>query len=176
MELNEPDIDPEAHREELIADAEEIAADEDAEKQALLEAVKNDEEFEHGQTEWVQLGDVDLRVKAWFPGNTFDTVRGLAEAEQNDEIPDFHALLDSLAEITEVVRTSGVTWEETTRINDFWQAYYAEHGTNVIMIASERVLRPALDNMEQRAPQSFPGERHSDGFRSDVHDDRQPSS
>jgi hypothetical protein len=115
MDINQPDVDPDAHREQLIADAEEAQADEDAEKAALLEAVKNDEEFTHGQTEWVELGDVELRVKAYFPGDTLDTVRQFSQAEE-DSVPDFAGLIDALISVTEVVRTEGVTWESEEQV------------------------------------------------------------
>jgi hypothetical protein len=154
MDINQPDVDPDAHREELIADAEEMQADEDAEKAALLAAVKNDEEFTHGQTEWVELGDVDLRVKAYFPGDTLDTVRQFSQAEE-DSVPDFGGLVDALISVTEVVRTEGVTWESDEQVAEFWRAYYSEHGTNVLLVATERVFAPAVDNMEERTPQSF---------------------
>ncbi len=157
MDINQPDVDPDAHREQLIADAEEAQADEDAEKAALLEAVKNDEEFTHGQTDWVELGDVELRVKAYFPGDTLDTVRQFSQAEEGS-VPDFAGLIDALISVTEVVRTEGVTWESDEQVSEFWDAYYSEHGTNVLLVATERVFAPAVDNMEARTPQSFRGQ------------------
>ena len=154
MDINQPDVDPDAHREQLIADADKAQAEADQEKQALLDAVKNDEEFAHGKTEWIELGDVELKVKAYFPGDTVDTVQNFSEIDDG-EVPNFSELIVALADVTEVIRKEGVTWEGDDKITEFWQAYYDEHGTNVILIATERVFGPAIDTMEAQAPQSF---------------------
>jgi len=168
MELNEPDIDPEAQEQKLIQEAEQAKRQHEQEKGELLEAVKNEEEFTHESYEWVELGDVELKVKSWIPGDSMDAINKFAQADQSGEIPNFKELIEAAKELTEVVRTHDVTWETQALIDDFWDSYYAEHGSNVIYAAAERVYKPALENMEQRAPQSFPGDENRDGFRPDV--------
>jgi hypothetical protein len=168
MDLNEPDVDPEAQREELIREHDKAKRQYEQEKGELLEAVKQEEEFEHESYEWVELGDVEIKVKAWIPGDAMDTINQFAQADQSGEIPDFAALVDAAKQLTEVIRSGDVSWQTEGRINDFWDTYYNEHGSNVVYAAAERVYQPALENMEQRAPQSFPGDRRGDQHRPDV--------
>jgi len=168
MELNEPDIDPEAQEQKLIQEAEHAKRQHEQEKGELLEAVKNEEEFTHESYEWVELGDVELKVKSWIPGDSMDAINNFAQADQSGQIPDFSELIEAAKELTEVVRTADVTWETQALIDDFWDSYYAEHGSNVIYAAAERVYKPALENMEQRAPQSFQGDTRGDSHRPDV--------
>jgi len=168
MELNEPDIDPEAQEQKLIQEAEQAKRQHEQEKGELLEAVKNEEEFTHESYEWVELGDVELKVKSWIPGESMDAINKFAQADQSGEIPNFKELIEAAKELTEVVRTADVTWETQALVDDFWDSYYAEHGSNVIYAAAERVYKPALENMEQRAPQSFQGDPRGDSHRPDV--------
>jgi hypothetical protein len=168
MDLSEPDVDPEAQEEKLIKEAEQAKRQHQQEKGELLEAVKNEEEFTHESYEWVELGDVELKVKSWIPGESMDAINKFAQADQSGEIPNFSELIEAAKELTEVVRTANVNWQTQAKVNDFWDSYYNEHGSNVIYAAAERVYQPALENMEQRAPESFPGEQNRDGFRSDV--------
>jgi hypothetical protein len=158
-DLTEELGDPDEQREQLLEETEAEARQYEQEQAELLEAVKNEEEFSHGGTEWVELGDVDLKVRTEMPGDVVDTMTEVAETEQSGAMPDLSQVVDAAAKMTEQITKGDVSWSTQPRIEDFWGAYYAEHGSTVVTTAVERVLEPALENMDGQVPQSFRNER-----------------
>ncbi len=157
MDLNEPDIaDPDARREQLIDDAKQAKREHDAEQAELLDAVKNDKEFVHDGHEWVEVGDVEFRVRTDLPGDVIDTLQTFSAGD--DELPDMRPLVNVATRMTDVIRTEGTMWETEAKIREFWQAYYHEHGDIVLEVVSDRILSPALDKRQNGVSQTFQGE------------------
>jgi len=147
--------DPEEQREQLLEETEAEARQYEQEQAELLEAVKNEEEFSHGGTEWVELGDVDLKVKTEMPGKVVDTIREFVNSD--DKLPDFAEVVGAAAVMTEQISTGDVSWATEPRIEDFWSAYYDEHGTTVIKAALERVFKPAMREASGKVDSQFHG-------------------
>ena len=172
--MEDLDFDPEKRREQLIRETEDAKRQAEQEKQELLQAVENEEEFEHRTYEWVELGDVEMKVKAWFGGDGIDVIKRFGQAEQEGQIPEFRDLIEVAKTQTEVVRTADISWSTDAKINEFWDMYYQEHGSNTLYVALERVFTPALENMEGRVPDSFQSKNESrPGFRPGVQNNRE---
>lgn len=164
LDLN---VDPVEKREELISDTEAAKRQAEQEQAELLEALEAEEEFEHRSYEWVEIGDVELKVKTWLPGDVNDTIQAYAEAEQSGDVPDFEPMIEAAKTQTEVVRTADVSWSTDAKISKFWDMYYSEHGSNVLLTVFDRVFDPAIDGIENKLPQSFQGQ-DGGGFRDGV--------
>jgi len=168
--MTEPDlshIDPEAKKAELEQDAEHAKRQAQQEEQEFLQALENEEEFEHKTYEWIEIGDVELKVRGWMAGDVIDTVQSYVEAEQEGEIPDFAPMVDAAKTQTEVVQTADVRWTTEAKVNRFWEMYYNEHGSNVLAVAFSRVFDPAIEDMEGKLPDSFQGTNRA-GVRDGV--------
>ena len=168
--MTEPDlshIDPDAKKAELEQDAEHAKRQAQQEEQEFLQALENEEEFEHKTYEWIAIGDVELKVRGWMAGDVIDTVQTYVEAEQAGEIPDFAPMVDAAKTQTEVVQTADVRWNTDAKIARFWEMYYDEHGSNVLAVAFSRVFDPAIEDMEGKLPDSFQGANRA-GVRDGV--------
>jgi len=168
--MTEPDlshIDPDEKAQELEQDAEHAKRQAQQEEQEFLQALENEEEFEHKTYEWIEIGDVELKVRGWMAGDVIDTVQSYVEAEQEGEIPDFSPMVDAAKTQTEVVQTADVRWTTEAKVNRFWEMYYDEHGSNVLAVAFSRVFDPAIEDMEGKLPDSFQGTNRA-GVRDGV--------
>ena len=85
-----------------------------------------------------------LEVTINDDGQTFDRFDGYVvearETEQSGAMPDLSQVVDAAAKMTEQITKGDVSWSTQPRIEDFWSAYYAEHGSTVVTTAVERVL------------------------------------
>jgi len=168
--MTEPDlshIDPAEKAQELEQDAEHAKRQAQQEEQEFLQALENEEEFEHKTYEWIKIGDVELKVRGWMAGDVIDTVQTYVEAEQAGEIPDFGPMVEAAKTQTEVVQTADVRWNTDVKIARFWEMYYDEHGSNVLAVAFSRVFDPAIEDMEGKLPDSFQGANRA-GVRDGV--------
>jgi hypothetical protein len=163
--MTDPDlshIDPDAKKAELEQDAEHAKRQAQQEEQEFLQALENEEEFEHKTYEWIEIGDVELKVRGWMAGDVIDTVQSYVEAEQEGEIPNFAPMVEAAKTQTEVVQTADVRWNTDAKIARFWEMYYDEHGSNVLAVAFSRVFDPAIEDMEGKLPDSFQGRQGLD--------------
>jgi len=172
MELNEPDIDPEEQEQKLIQEAEQAKRQEQQKQAEVLEAIKQDEEITHDKTEWVELGEAEFKVKVDPPGEVTDTLEAL-QSQDPDERPSLREVVDSVTLMVEVIRYADVSMTTQSEINGFFDMYYDEHGPKVLESAMKRLLKPAIDGMEQMVPESFQGERSSYQHGASVSDNRQ---
>lgn len=148
-------LDPEAERQRLIEETEEIKKEHEAEQSEILNAVKQDEELEHDSYEWVEIGAAEFKVKAWMPGEVVDVLEGFSKAENESDVPGLRTLVDAAKTQTEVIRTEDTVWQTQAKIDSFWNEYYKQHGDTVLETATSRILTPAIENMEGRVPEKF---------------------
>ena len=150
-----PDIDPEAKREELIEDAEEAKAKQEQEFAAVLDAVREGEEFVQDETEWVEIGEAEFEVQTDLPGETLDLIQSL-----DDDVEDMpiRELLDRAADQVETIRAGDQILHRQADIDAFFDYYYRERGLEVLAVAATRLFEPAINRTEQRVPKSFRGE------------------
>jgi hypothetical protein len=169
--MTDPDlshIDPDAKKAELEQDAEHAKRQAKQEEAELLAAVENEEEFEHESYRWVEIGDVEFKVREWMAGEVIDAITQYVEADTEADIPDFTRMLNAAKIQTEVIRTGDVSWSTDAKIDAFWDSYYQKHGSTVLDNAFEIIFNPAINQMGGRVPDSFPGEQSGDGFRDGV--------
>lgn len=142
MQVDNLDIDPEQKRDELISDAQDAAGEAKAEQQAILEAVKNDEEVSHDTTEWVEVGDAEFKVRTTLSGRVLD----ILQAFEGDEMPPMDNIVEAAILQTEKIRTEDSVVTDPDTIESFWQSYYDEYGAATIDVVSERIIAPGVDN------------------------------
>lgn len=147
--------DEEEYRErqrELIEETREAKQELEAQQQAALEAISEGGDIEEYAT--VKLGELDVDVLAWLPGEVEDTVlkaQSLADSDDPDAIrKSKDTLISALTDMT--VR------EDLNR--KFWQSYHAKYGLQGLMVAADTVFEPAMQNVEERKDAV-------DGFRPD---------
>lgn len=142
LEAPETQEEYEAKREELIGEAKETKEELDRKQNEALEAIKEGGELEKFET--VTLGELEMEVKAWLPGNVQSTVekaKKLGDSEDLSKINEsMETMLSALAEMT------------TSDIYDmgFWRQYHDEYGPTGLILAIETILGPAMDEMEKQ--------------------------
>lgn len=156
---------------------------------ALLEAVAEGEEFETHTYEWVTIGNVDIEVKTWYPGNVIDAFTDIAEGlnvtsaeqAQNPEglmqdidiaqlSPTIREIIGVLTEMTNRIRGNGEVVDDTEAIESFWRGFYGQHGDRALDVAAEKVLGPAEENTDREdVIESFPEQGRSQSLRGDSH-------
>jgi hypothetical protein len=153
------DLAPESEEEferqqrELIEETRQEKQQLEQKQNEALQAIAEGEELEEFET--VSLGELELRVKGWIPGDTTDTVQ---EAMQLAESEDMEHVRQSMSVMLEAL-------DDMTADSDFdmrfWREYYTRYGPSGMITAVETILEPAVQNMEQK-------KEGVDGFRSNV--------
>lgn len=94
--------------------------------------------------ETVELGELEVEVKAWMPGNVTDIVQQARQiANQGGESnirESMDTMIAALAEMT----------TDSTYNPEFWRVFYEQYGPEGIMLAVETVLKPASEGMNER--------------------------
>lgn len=155
------DIDPEdeeeyeAQRREILEDAAETKQEYDKRHSEMLDAVQSGEDFQIEDYEWVNLGDLPIKVKTWFPGDTLDELMELEEAGSAQQ-----GIKTTIAAFTKLTEKIGKESPATSReeIESFWMVYYEEWGDQGLKEAVTVVAGPAIDNSdEKKVAKSFRG-------------------
>lgn len=169
MSLEVPDdYDLEEHKQELYEKTANKRQEDSKRHNELLDAVAEGEEFDVEKYEWVELGGVELKVKAWFPGGTIDKLTALGdEPESGKEASNkIHGALDALIEMTEAIRHGDTTISAGGQIRGFYLDYYERWGDQGLMKAAEAVISPAESNADrEEVMQSFRKTGRGDGPR-----------
>lgn len=142
--------EPTEKERELLEDARETKKELEQQQNEALEAIAKGGDLEEYET--VELGELELEVKSWLPGDVEDTVlqaQKLGESEDPAQIKrSMETMLSALAEMT----TDG------TYDMGFWRQFHQEYGANGLILAVETILEPANENMEKK-------KEGVDGFR-----------
>ena len=139
-ELKEQDL-----REDLV--------EERARQEEALQQIAAGEKLVRYDT--VQLGNLELEVKAWLPGSVEETVMSAWDLTDRDDAQaireSMETMLTALAEMT--------TSEDYNR--EFWRRYYERYGAVGMIEAVETILEPASEYMQEK-------QEAVDGFREGV--------
>lgn len=160
--------DYQSKREELIEKVGEKRQEDEQAHQALLNAVSEGEEFEVENYEWVQLGNVDVKVKTWFPGDVIDKISSFSAEEINPSEAQsaIHSTVDALGQMTEMVESGDVRVNNESGIRSFYKQYYDKWGDQGLEMAVKTILEPAQDNSDKSdVMDSFRSEKDSERVR-----------
>ncbi len=154
---------------EMVEEARQTKQELEAKQREALEEIQQGESLERYAT--VTMGNLDLEVKAWLPGEVEDTV---LQAQQLGESKDPAQIKRSME--TMLSALSEMTTSDTYNMG-FWRAYYHKWGAEGMIQAVETVLEPASEHLEakQDSLQSFRKEQSRDGFRDGVRHDERPT-
>jgi DNA-binding protein YbaB len=140
METENQDYDE--LKEQVISDAKETKQEVDQKQQEALNAISQGGQLEDYET--VFLGDLEIEVKAWLPGDVEQTVteaKTVADSDNAQEVrQSMETMLHALAEMTV---------DETYSVG-FWKKYYAEYGPEGLILAVETIMEPAKEGIENR--------------------------
>lgn len=144
---NTSDIAPESEeeyeqrRQELIEEAKADKKELDDAQNEALAAIASEEGLEDYAT--VELGELEMEVRAWLPGDVEDTVlqaQQLGDSEDPAQIKrSMETMLSALAEMT-------VSDDYDMK---FWREFHERYGANGLIMAVQTILSPANEKMEQ---------------------------
>jgi len=166
MDIDElaPESEAEAREKEkqLIQDAKESKQEKEAKQNEALEAIAEGSDLEEYAT--VQLGELDMEVKAWLPGDTTETVQQAMELAESEDMAQIKRSMDTMLTALADMTTSEIY--DTA----FWRQYYQKYGPEGMIVAVEEIMDPASESMEDRKEglQSFRSDEQRDGFRDGV--------
>lgn len=147
-------------RQELIKDAKQTKEELEAKQAEALKEIETGQELERYET--VQLGNLDLEVKAWIPGGMVEDINHANNlAQRNDP----QAMMDSINTMLSVLED--MTTDPTYSMA-FWRQHFQKWGPEGLQSAVETVLEPAQDRMEDK-------QDALDGFRPNV-EGKKPST
>jgi hypothetical protein len=132
----------ESFRENLLEDTREAYKQHEAEQSDALDAIASGSDLEEYAT--VQLGELELEVKAWLPGSVEDTVLKAQDAAESDDPKEVKESLETMISALAEMSTSDVY------NSHFWRKYYDEYGAVGLILATETLLEPASDKLEER--------------------------
>jgi hypothetical protein len=167
MELNEPDIDPEAHKQKLIEEAEKADKERKARVGSIIQSVQEGEEYTETESEWVSVGEVDFEVLTTLPGK----VQDIMEYHDHPDPEERTRTRDLIEEMPSLVLAiddpqEGLI-EDPVIVQEFFLEYYEVRGADVFEEIIEPLMQPARETMERRVPESFRGSTGGtrNGFR-----------
>jgi hypothetical protein len=132
----------EQRRQELIEEAKADKKELDDAQNEALAAIASEDGLEDYAT--VELGELEMKVRAWLPGDVEDTVlqaQQLGDSEDPAQIKrSMETMLSALAEMT---------------VSDdydmaFWREFHDRYGANGLIMAVNTILEPANQAMEER--------------------------
>jgi hypothetical protein len=135
------------------ADLREAVAMDTARHEAALAEIAAGEDLERYET--VQLGDLDIDVKAWLPGEVERTVQHAQAVAQSEDAERVRESMETMLSALE-----SMTKSDDYNM-DFWRLYYERYGPEALLIAVETIMQPASESLEQT-------KEAVDGFREDV--------
>lgn len=146
----------EQRRKELIEEAQETKQQYDEQHAELLDAVESGEEFQVEDYEWVNLGELEIKVKTWFPGDTLDKLTSLEEGDATAQ-ESINATIEAFTKLTEQIRKDDPVTDREG-IESFWLVYYDKWGSQGLFEAMDVIASPAIDNSnEKQVRESFRG-------------------
>lgn len=159
--MSETESEYDAKRQELINDAKETKERIERKQNEALAEIAKGEDLE--QYETISLGNLEMEVKAWVPGDATNSISQAAQLAQSGNIADIQ---DSMEQFLPAL-------DELTVSNDysmgFWREYYNRYGPQGMLIAVEKVCGPAFEELEEIKGREVDEERvdAANGFRQD---------
>lgn len=154
--------------EEIKQKAAESKHEQDAEQAALLDAVaKGDDGIDVEEYEWVNVGEVDVKVKAWMPGESLDAIESANRLAKRDNMSDsmesIHTMIEGMTAVTETLKNDDLNIEHTKKetIRKFWRGMLDKWGIEGFQKSAEIILQPASEDLEEKS-------NAAEGFRGDA--------
>jgi len=159
-ELSEEEI--EQKKQELQEEVSEISKEHKESEQALIEAVSQDEEI--GQYDVVELGDIEMKIQLWIPGDELEDMNaGMSEEEITQVFSDVDRFVSLIVKLVEELRYPAEEeyYTDDLKIKHFVISFVDTYGTDAMVRLAETVVLPVVEHMEEKSQglQSFQGQR-----------------
>ena len=151
---------------ELLNATQEHFSEKRQKQEEALSEIAQGENLEKYET--IYLGDLEMDVRAWVPGNAMSQIQ---KAQNIAEDEDTSRMMESMETMINALAEVAVS---DTYDSSFWRAYFNRYGPEGMLVAVEKVLGPAIDSMEERAPVENMEEKAdaANGFRTDSEGNR----
>lgn len=137
----------------LKQDAAETKQELEQKQEAALKEIESGETLESYET--ATLGDLEMEVKAWFPGSLFDDVQHAQQLAQSENPEKVFESIDTMIQVLDNMTVSD-TYNE-----GFWREYFQKWGPEALGRAMQAILEPAQEEQEAKMDSL-------DGFRPDT--------
>ena len=148
------DVNPEAKRQELIAETERAEREQNQKFANLIESVEKGEEYSPTETAYVDVGELTFEVETEIPGTVQDAMdyHDHPDPEKRTRTRD---LVESLPDMIVGIDDPQEGRIDGSDVREFLVAYYDARGTKMLSEVIEPILEPAGDNLNQRVPDGF---------------------
>jgi len=128
-------------------------------QEAMLEAVRGEEEWTVDSWTWVSLNNAELEVREDVPG---EVMRMLSADESNvdDGMKVVDTYIEGLTQQTRTVKAEGYEWDSEEDIRAFYHLILDDLGTTGLLRALEAVMSAVdAEQLKGEIAQSFPADR-----------------
>ena len=148
------DVNPEAKRQELIAETERAEREQNQKFANLIESVEKGEEYSPTETAYVDVGELTFEVETEIPGTVQDAMdyHDHPDPEKRTRTRD---LVESLPDMIVGIDDPQEGRIGGSDVREFLVAYYDARGTKMLSEVIEPILEPAGENLNQRVPDGF---------------------
>ena len=148
------DVNPEAKRQELIAETERAEREQNQKFANLIESVEKGEEYSPTETAYVDVGELTFEVETEIPGTVQDAMdyHDHPDPEKRTRTRD---LVESLPDMIVGIDDPQEGRVDGSDVREFLVAYYDARGTKMLSEVIEPILEPAGENLNQRVPDGF---------------------
>ena len=148
------DVNPDAQRQELIAETERAEREQNQKFANLIESVEKGEEYSPTETAYVDVGELTFEVETEIPGTVQDAMdyHDHPDPEKRTRTRD---LVESLPDMIVGIDDPQEGRIDGSDVREFLVAYYDARGTKMLSEVIEPILEPAGDNLNQRVPDGF---------------------
>lgn len=148
------DVNPEAKRQELIAETERAEREQNQKFANLIESVEQGEEYSPTETAYVDVGELTFEVETEIPGTVQDAMdyHDHPDPEKRTRTRD---LVESLPDMIVGIDDPQEGRIDGSDVREFFLAYYDARGTKMLSEVIEPILEPAGENLNQRVPDGF---------------------
>ena len=148
------DVNPDAKRQELIAETERAEREQNQKFANLIESVEKGEEYSPTETAYVDVGELTFEVETEIPGTVQDAMdyHDHPDPEKRTRTRD---LVESLPHMIVGIDDPQEGRIDGSDVREFLVAYYDARGTKMLSEVIEPILEPAGENLNQRVPDGF---------------------
>ena len=148
------DVNPDAKRQELIAETERAEREQNQKFANLIESVEKGEEYSPTETAYVDVGELTFEVETEIPGTVQDAMdyHDHPDPEKRTRTRD---LVESLPDMIVGIDDPQEGRIAGSDVREFLVAYYDARGPKMLSEVIEPILEPAGDNLNQRVPDGF---------------------
>ena len=148
------DVNPEAKRQELIAETERAEREQNQKFANLIESVEKGEEYSPTETAYVDVGELTFEVETEIPGTVQDAM-DYHDHPDPEKRTRTRELVESLPDMIVGIDDPQEGRVDGSDVQEFLVAYYDARGTKMLSEVIEPILEPASENLNQRVPDGF---------------------